>query len=197
MDDLDDKALVILEAERARRLQAKIDAGEVVSVRTDVVVHRDEDVEEATARAIARHPIPDDHIRELFYIYIGVPRRPDYGNNEETSSPQAEISSEGTLSPPSSEPVRRVHLSPTEPAYIFTTTRQATDDGDLGAISEALWSVDEDGAVVVTTLDGKHITGRALLKNEDPLTVARALLRGREASTDFQAPIRYPKLGLA
>ena len=101
MDDIDDKALVILEAEQERRLRARIDSGEVVSVQTTVVVHRDEDVEEATARAIARHPIPDDgrHIRELFFIYTGVPRRPDY-QEEETSSPQITASSKGTLSPP-------------------------------------------------------------------------------------------------
>ena len=64
MDDIDhDKALAALEqleAEKARRLQAKIDAGDLVLVETTVVVDRDEDNEEATARAIAAHPIPDD-----------------------------------------------------------------------------------------------------------------------------------------
>jgi hypothetical protein len=86
--------------------------------------------------------------------------------------------------------------SHSQPAYIFVTTRQATND-DPGAIAEALWSVDEDGCVVLTNLEGRHITGRALLKDEDPLTVARALLREAEEPKDFNRPIHYPKLGLA
>jgi hypothetical protein len=51
--------------------------------------------------------------------------------------------------------------------------------------------------VVLTNLEGRHITGRALLKDEDPLTVARSLLREAEAPKDFNRPLRYPKLGLA
>jgi hypothetical protein len=91
-----------------------------------------------------------------------------------------------------------VNLSPSsQPAYIFTTTRPATDDGDPGAIAEALWSVDEDGCVVLTNLEGRHIGGRALLKDEDPAAVARSLLREAEAPKDFNRPIHYLKLGLA
>ena len=87
--------------------------------------------------------------------------------------------------------------SRSQPEYIFVTTRQATDDGDPGQIAEALWLVDEEGCVVLTDLDGRHITGRALLPGQDPLTVARALLRGAEEPKDFHRPISYPKLGLA
>jgi hypothetical protein len=197
MDDIDDKALVILEAERERRLQAKIDAGDLVSVRTDVVVHRDEDEEEATARAIARHPIPDDgrHIRELFFIYTGVPRRPDY-QEEETSSPQITASSKGTLSPPDEvEPAAGGHLSCSQPVYVRITISNGGED-DPGAIVEA-WCVIEAGLLVLRDADDKHIASRMLLKDEDPAVLAKSLLREREASTDFQAPIRYPKLGLA
>jgi hypothetical protein len=63
MDDIDRAkalaALEQLEAEKARRLQAKIDSGEVVSVQTTVVVHPDESIEDAQARALARHPVSD------------------------------------------------------------------------------------------------------------------------------------------
>ena len=45
--------------------------------------------------------------------------------------------------------------------------------------------------------DDKHITSRALLKDEDPAAVARALLREAEEPKDFHRPINYPKLGLA
>jgi hypothetical protein len=36
-----------------------------------------------------------------------------------------------------------------------------------------------------------------LLKGDDPAVLARGLLREAEAPKDFQAPIRYPKMGLA
>jgi hypothetical protein len=208
MDDIDpDKALAALEqleAERGRRLQDKIDSGEVVVQTITVVCTRDEDVEEATARALARHPALDDgrevH-REFYYVFTGVPRDPDHWKEENT--PQAAetdaSSTKGPLSAPDEvEPAGvRVNLSPpSQPAYIFVTTRPATAD-DPGQISEARWYVDEDGCVVITTLEGRHITGRALLKDEDPAAVARSLLRESEGPKDFNRPISYPKLGLA
>jgi hypothetical protein len=205
MADIDpDRALAALEqleAEKARRLQDKIDSGEVVVQTITVVCTRNEDVEAATARALARHPAPDDgraiH-REFFYIFTGVPRDPDFG---QWAPPQIQTaSSEGADHPDEVEPAGGdvVNLSPpSKPNYIFTTTRQATDDGDPGQIAEALWSVDEEGCVVVTTLEGRHITGRALLKDEDPAAVARSLLREAEEPKAFNDPIRYPKLGLA
>jgi hypothetical protein len=81
MDDTDpaklEAALEQLEIEKERRRQAKIDAGEMVSIQTVVVLHPDEDEEEAIARAIAMYPAPDDgrevH-REFFYVSTGVPR---------------------------------------------------------------------------------------------------------------------------
>jgi hypothetical protein len=204
MDD-HDKALAALEqleAEKERRLQAKIDAGEVVAVQTVVVVGRDEDVEDAKARALAKHPVPDDgravH-REFSFIFTGVPRAPDYWKEEENSSPQIQTASpEGPTDHPDEEPAAGVLLSSrSQPEYIFVTTRQATDDGDPGQIAEALWLVDEEGCVVLTDLEGRHITSRALMKGDDPLAVARALLREVEEPKDFARPIRYPKLGLA
>jgi hypothetical protein len=49
--------------------------------------------------------------------------------------------------------------------------------------------------VVLTDLDGKHMTSRALLKGQDPAAVARALLREAEEPKSFNHPIRYPRLG--
>jgi Putative transposase of IS4/5 family (DUF4096) len=55
MDDIEpDKvraALEQLETEKERRIQAKIDSGEMASVQTVVVVHPDESIEDAQARA--------------------------------------------------------------------------------------------------------------------------------------------------
>jgi len=205
MDDIDPEkaraALEQLEAEKEHRLQAKIDSGEVVSVQTTVVVGgRDDDAEDATARANLPTSTSDGRAvhHDLFVIVTGVPRGPNHGNEETSSSQVQTASSEGSTDHPDEEPAAGVLLSSrSQPEYIFVTTRQATDDGDPGQIAEALWLVDEEGCVVLTDLDGRHITGRALLPGQDPLTVARALLRGAEEPKDFHRPISYPKLGLA
>jgi hypothetical protein len=207
MDDIDPEkaraALEQLEAEQARRLQAKIDSGEVVSVQTTVVVGPDESIEDAKARALAGHPVSDDgravH-REFFFIFTGVPRDPDRGNGkEENSSPQAETSasSEGPSHPSTEvEPAASGPPIPcSQPTYVRVTIRNGNDD-DPGVIAEAYYTI-EDGLLVLRDADDKHITSRALLKDENPLAVARALLREAEEPKDFHRPISYPKLGLA
>jgi hypothetical protein len=50
----------------------------------------------------------------------------------------------------------RTHLIPSREGHHSTVGR------DPGAIAKALWSVD-DGCMVLTDLDGRHISGRALL----------------------------------
>jgi hypothetical protein len=202
MDDIDRAkalaALEQLEAEKERRLQAKIDSGEVISVQTTVVVHPDESIEDAQARALARHPVSDNgrpvH-HDFFFVFTGVPRSPDFGQWE----PQVQTaSSEGIVSHPSEGPAASVEFrAPSRPeTYISVTTRRADDNGDPGQIAEAFCSV-VDGAVVLRDLEGRHLTSRALLKGDDPLAVARALLRESEEPESFNHPIRYPKLGLA
>ena len=191
-------ALEQLETEKARRLQAKIDSGEVVSVQTTVVVEAsDENTENAVDRHVASLPTLTTDGRPIHYdllvIVTGVPRGPHLPG--QWIPPQI-ASSERTAHPDEVEPAAGVLLSShSQPAYIFVTTRQATND-DPGAIAEGLWSVD-DGCVVVTDLEGKHTTSRILVKGTDPATLARVLLREREAPKDFQLPIHYPKLGLA
>jgi hypothetical protein len=202
MDDTDpaklEAALEQLEAEKARRRQAKIDAGEMVSIQTVVVVAAaDEDVEDATARAIAKHPAPDDgrpvH-REFAYIITGVPR----GDPDQAEpSPQLQTaSSEEGPSHPSEEPARSEPLSCSRPTYVRVIIRNGNDDGDPGAIAEAYYTI-EDGVVVLRDRDDKHLTSRAMLKGEDPAVLAKSLLREAEKPKDFNRPIHYPKLGLA
>jgi hypothetical protein len=203
MADIDnDKALAALgqlEAEKERRQQAKIDSGEVVVVQTVVVASRDEDVEEAKARAVARQPIPDDgrHVREFSYIFSGVPRGPDYWKEEyKYSTPQVKpASSKGTDHPDEVEAASGLPISCSRPVYVRVIIRNGDED-DPGQIAEA-WYTIEDGLLVLRDADDKHITSRALLKGEDPAPLARILLREAEAPKEFQAPIRYRKLGLA
>ena len=207
MDDIDRAkalaALEQLEAEKERRLQAKIDSGEVVSVQTVVVVGPDESIEDAKARALAGHAVSDDgravH-REFFFIFTGVPRDPDRGNGkEENSSPQAETSasSEGPSHPSTEvEPAASGPPIPcSQPTYVRVTIRNGNDD-DPGVIAEAYYTI-EDGLLVLRDADDKHITSRMLLKGTDPATLARVLLREVEGPKAFNDPIHYPKLGLA
>jgi hypothetical protein len=124
----------------------------------------------------------------------GVPRDPDQGE----PSPQAQTASEeGNISRPSEEPDRSgASYTRSEPTYVRVTIRNGDDDGDPGAIAEAYYTI-EGGLVVLRDRDDKHLTSRALLKGQDPLAVARALLREAEEPKDFHRPISYPKLGLA
>jgi hypothetical protein len=204
MDDIDRAkalaALEQLEAEKDRRVQAKIDAGDLVSIPTTIVIGRGEDADAAKARALANLPTttPDGRAihRDLMIIVTGVPRRDPDEPDEPT--PQVQASSEGTLSPPSSEPAAGELLIP-HPQPTHTYVRIVTSngsDGDPGAIAEAWWSI-EDGAVVLRDADDKHITARAMLKGEDPAVLARSLLREVEKPKDFNRPISYPKMGFA
>ena len=118
-------ALEQLETEKARRLQAKIDSGEMVSIQTVVVVGRDEDEEEAKARAIAKYPAPDDgravH-REFYYIFTGVPRDPDHWK-EENSSPQAAETSASSEEPSRPSEVESAASEPPPSGGMFRSER--------------------------------------------------------------------------
>jgi hypothetical protein len=203
MDDIDRAkalaALEQLEAEKARRLQAKIEAGECVSVRATVVIGPDDDAETEKARVLASLPTSDPEGRAIHYdvwvITTGVPR----GDPDQAEpAPQVQTASSEGPSHPSTEvePAASGPLSCSRPTYVRVIIRNGDDDGDPGAIAEAYFTV-EDGAVVLRDADDKHLTSRALLKGQDPLAVARALLREAEEPENLHRPISYPKLGLA
>jgi hypothetical protein len=194
INDKDAAALEWFEAEKARRLQDKIDAGEIVSETITVVCTRDEDAEEAKARALARHPAPDDgrpvH-REFLYIFTGVPR----GEHLPGQAPPQTTASEGPALP--SEPAGSgVSPSPSQPipTHVQITISNGNED-DPGQIVEAFYTI-EEGLLVLRDRDKKFLTSRALLSGENPRTLARILLR-EAAPNDFQMPIRYKPWGIA
>jgi hypothetical protein len=203
MDIDQDKALAALEqleTEKARRLQAKIDSGEIVSVQTTVVVGaHDDDTEDAVARHVANLPTSTPDGRAIHYdllvIVTGVPRGPHVPG--QWVPPQTVSSEEGITSHPSEEQAGGGVSSPSlpsQPVYVKVTVRNGDED-DPGQIAEA-WYTIEEGLLVLRDADDKHITSRALLKGEDPAVLARILLRER-APNDFQMPIRYKTLGIA
>jgi hypothetical protein len=207
MDDMGDidhnkalAALEQLETEKERRLQAKIDSGELVVQTVTVVCGRDEDAEAATARALANLPTSTSDGRavhhDLQVIVTGVPRDPDFGQ----WGPQAQTASSERAAHPFEEPAGSgaailSALSQPTPTYVRVIIRNG-DDGDPGQIAEAYYTI-EDGLLVLRDADDKHITSRALLKGDDPAVLAKSLLREAEAPKDFNRPISYPKLGLA
>ena len=50
--------------------------------------------------------------------------------------------------------------------------------------------------MVLRDLEGRHLMSRALLKADDPLAVARALLREANAQESFNRRLDYPNLGI-
>ena len=75
MDDKVAAALEQLEAEKERRIQARVDAGELVRVEKTIVLDDWEGVEEAYARALSM-PVPDGEHHDYIFIRTGVPRSP-------------------------------------------------------------------------------------------------------------------------
>ena len=62
----------------------------------------------------------------------------------------------------------------TSPVYVYITIRHGAHDEDPGEIAEGMYSVG-GRAVVLTDLDGRQITSRALSDGQDPAKLARRL----------------------
>jgi hypothetical protein len=198
-------ALEQLQAEQARRLQARVDSGEAILWSGAPIVVGAYDEEDAD-RALANRPTTTPDGRPIYYdpnvisvVVTGVPRAdpdeaepqiqpPSEEGNSSPSSPEPAGSGGVSSSPPPSQPT---------PIYVRIITSNGNDEsGDPGAISEA-WYTIEDGLLTLRDSDDKYITSRAMLADDDPAVLARSLLREAEAPKDFNRPIVYPKMGLA
>ena len=211
MDDIDpDKllaALQQLEAEKQRRLQAKLDAGEAALIQVAII--DDEPVERAKARVLAGRSDAEGReiIFEFIHINTGVPRhddfyavKPDVSESVSSGPPPlgpaeaASLSHGARVPPPEPEEAASESIA-SQPIYVWTSVRHGDLDGDPGEIAEGWFSV-EGGAVVLTDRDGRLITSRALL-GEDPATLARQLLREIRKPANFNRRPRYPPLSVA
>lgn len=191
-------ALAQLEVEKARRLQERVDSGEIVLVQTTVVVGaHDENTEDAVERHLASLPTLTPDGRPIHYdllvVVTGVPRDPDFGKWM-TPQPVSRGSGQPSGEPAGSGEVSTSSPSQLTPTYVKVTVRNGSED-DPGQILEAKYTV-EDGAVILKDTDGRFITSRMLLSGEAPATLAKILLRERKPN-EFQEPIHYPKLGIA
>lgn len=78
------------------------------------------------------------------------------------------------LRPEKPNPLRRISSITTSPVYVYITIRHGAHDEDPGEIAEGMYSVG-GRAVVLTDLDGRQITSRALSDGQDPAKLARRL----------------------
>jgi hypothetical protein len=196
-------AIEQLEAEKERRLNEKVAAGEIVHVELHVIGCRPEDthakVPAAKARKLAELRAAGEK-REIIFDVIevstGVPRPWDFPNPDVNISIS---SAPGPENPAVSEAVQSSStVVPSQPeTYVRVETRHASDDGsDPGAIEEGYFSVD-DGVLILRDRERNHIIARRVLRGgQDPARLARDLLRETAVGSDFNRRIQYPKMSL-
>ena len=201
MDDIDpdklDAALERLQAERARRIAEKVEAGEVVVVRLSVAVASESEIPDAVEQAKTRklkELRAGGEVRavqfDVMAVATGVCR--EGGGDDWKPDPRPPLPAQDE----DKEEAREEPRPPIVESYVWVQTRPCRDDGnDPGEILEGWFSVDE-GTVTVTDREGRHITSGAMIAGEDPAALARLLLR-EKGPEDFNRPISYPRLGIA
>jgi len=197
-------ALEQLEAERERRIAAKIESGTAVRGSVGRVIGIADNKRAAPAR--------DEQGREIFYevdtIITGVPRsgrdvpgspkaqppaadndRPDYGSHLKTYGSKP--------IPPRPKPPAEA-VKPPEPGPIQTQVRGPSDDGkDPGEVISGWFDIQtaQNGQqqIVVWERSGGAPIGRApCAPGDDPKVIARRLLREkRSGASGFYGPISY------
>jgi hypothetical protein len=207
MDDIDpdklDAALERLQAEQARRLQARVEAGELVTVPLCVAVSTESKapaaVEQAQARKLAelRSAGEEREVRfDTTVVVTGVAAPGEDIGEEWKPAPRPDIA-EPLLHEDEDSLRREEPRPPVVESYVWVQTRPCRDDDDPGEILEGWFSVDE-GTVTITDREGKYITSRAMIAGEDPAALARLLLREKgPESESFNRRLDYPKLGIA
>jgi hypothetical protein len=227
MDDTDpDKLDAVrerLEAEQARRLAERIEAGEIVSVPIFVVAGSESEAraraEEAKADKLAELRAAGDQCEVVFDVTMAVtgvlrpgevadpasvPTAPTFSSREDAAirpplpSPVVAV---GTMRAPDEVVEEEVVWEEPQPpiieSYVQVQVRQCRGDDDPGQIAEGWFSVDA-GHVTVTDANGKYVGSRAMLEGEDARVVAKQLLRGKKApEEEFNRPLSYPNAGLA
>ena len=201
MDDKVAAALEQLEAEKERRIQARVDAGELVRVEKTIVLDDWEGVEEAYARALSM-PVPDGEHHDYIFIRTGVPRSPvrydpDRAPPDETGPVYKEDDRPSPLANGLTEDPPAYCAPAQDEAYVSLVLDHGDDDGDPGRIAAGWFSV-ENGSVVLEGLDRRLIGTQLLREGQDALTVVKRMLKKSLGdNSDFTAPIRYPKRGVA
>jgi hypothetical protein len=198
-------ALELFEAEKERRIQARIDGGELRVIgrsgtaEDDIVVGSEDEIEEALAKAKAAAVEKYGNNPPLYFDYLvvvtGVPRGPDSYRYASGPDEEPEASAEQPVGDaPQDVPA---YCAPPHPStYVFTTTRPADDDGYAGEILDGYFEV-TDGELVLTDIQQRFISSHRLMEGEDPYTVAKRMLKKSTDNLDFERPLRYRSGGYA
>ena len=199
-----EQAIEQLEAERERRIQAKLEAGEAVRG-IPAVVGGAEDIGELPSRDSEGREIvfgADD----ITHIITGVPRagrddkyiaaigsaieRGEYEapNKPLAYQPPVETSKTPAPSKPTPQPER-----PPEPRRIVAQVRECLDNDDAGEIVEGFYDV-KGGILYVWDAQNNSPLGNQPIKPGDNIEfMARKLLREKSGKhSSFYQPIRYP-----
>jgi hypothetical protein len=195
-------ALEQLEAEQRRREDEKIAAGQAVRLPLDCVVvpggDADKLIEEAKTAKIAAARAAGE-AREIVFekpvvIVTGVPRGGEFGKWEQREPllPQypdryAAAKTSAATAPAKPAPVDAARLE-WKPVRVTVTP---PSERDMGMIIEARYAI--AGGELRLDFQGK-LYAEALGPNDDPLVVARRLLRSKYGQHgEFYGRINYPK----
>ena len=215
MDEIEKSKLALeqLEAAYAAKVEAKIAAGELRVVGRGeagedcVVVGFEDEIEEALEKAKAAAIEKYGQVPPLYFDFLvivtGVPRNRDRYDPANALPARHRT---GPVYPEKDEvPIPRVteddvptYCAPAQDeAHISLVLDHGDDEGNLGTIAAGWFSV-ENGAVVLEGLDRKRLGSQVLREGQDPAVVAKQLLRKSLGdNSDFTAPIRYPRRGIA
>jgi hypothetical protein len=198
-----------LRALREQRLAEKIENGEIISIPVWIVAGSETEaraqVEKAKAERLAELRGAGDQREVVWSVNMaitGVVRHDEVADQQSepwkpTAPPYLPRPSSVAARPNEEEEVQ-TDPEPVIQTYVCVQIGRCHDDDDAGEICEGWFSI--DGKVVtVTDAKGGHVGSRAMLKDEDPKTVAKSLLRQKKVpeSEAFNRRIYYPASGVA
>src|SRR5262245_14189658 len=186
-----------LEAERERRIEAKVAEDKAIREPLIVVMGGPEDidakVEDARAARVAELRGAGEK-REVVFdqttIITGVPRSPrNYGPQAADDKPDytSHLKTYGTkpIPPLPQKPEPKVEAPP-DPQRVRTEVRQCKNDDDPGEIVEGYYDVRDGQVYVWTTENGSRPLGHAPIRpGDDAAVIARRLLREKVGRGGF------------
>jgi len=196
-------ALKTLEAERERRIDAKVAEDKAIREPLVVVLGGPDDAKVESARAARLAELRGaGEKREVVFdqttIITGVPRssgvykpQPRTGDDKPDYTSHLKIYDDTKIPPRPKPPAEAV--KPPEPGPIQTQVRAPSQDGkDPGEVVSGWYDI-QNGQVVVWERSGGAPIGRAAYNpGDDPKVIARRLLREkRSGSSGFYGPISY------
>jgi hypothetical protein len=195
-DDKRTAAIAMLEAELERRIQARVDAGELVRREVIFTGCHFSEMREDWIERVEGGP---DILWEPMYIVTGVPRPGDDWVPESIPEATPAIGREDRLPPPPlDEPAEPpAYVAPDQPSTRVFVVVSNGDDNDPGQVEHGRFSV-EGGVLTLTDTADKYLGAKRLRETDTPMSVARALLReSLDSTAEFNRRLVYPPFGVA